>query len=494
MRRTEVAVVLLVIALAAGMRLYSLRTTPPGLYPDEAVDGNNAINAWESGHFAVFYPNNNGEEGFYANIVAFSVQAFGNTAFAIRFVSALAGILTVWGTYLLTRRMFDDWEVSGIASFLIAVGFWHVNFSRIGFRAILAPLMAVWAFYYLYKAIETHRLWHWGLAGVFVGLGMHTYIAFRIIPLAILAAFIAYWFAVHRHLGEARHQYTRKQVLGGFALLIGVALIVAMPLIVYFVSNPEYFSSRTTQISVFSDDYPILAMLRNTALTLGMFFFYGDGNWRHNIAGAPILFWPVAALFAVGLLRNIWRFYESWRLRGHPGLPQTLLLSWFFIGLLPTILSNEGLPHALRAIVVAPAVYIMAAQAVHWFLLWMRRQHLSPSVVGLTVVVFLVAIGFADASRYFYDWGGNANTAAEFNERAADIAAQLNALPPSTLKYVATHPEGVLIDGIGVAAQTVMYLTDTATPAKQKKKNIYYLTPEQFAAHRYPRGVVLFQL
>lgn len=505
----KLAVILLIFAVAAGMRLYDLDTTPPGLYPDEAVDGNHAVEILTTGNLDLFYTANNGEEGMMAWLEAISVKFFGTTPFALRLVSALAGILTVIGVYLLAQRMFDHWEIAAMASFLMATGFWHVNFSRIGFRAILAPLLAVWMFYYLYKAIESHRLWHWGLAGLFMGLGSYTYIAFRVMPLAVIALLIAYWFAIRAAFDHHRYAFSRQQILGGMTLMIGLAILVALPLLTYFAFNPE-------QVSVFAGDTPILDILQKKILTIGMFFIEGDHNWRHNIAGAPILYWPVAAFFAVGLLHTLWRFVHSWRSRGHPGLPQTLLLSWLTIGLIPEVLSNEGMPHALRALIVAPAVYILAGMGLHWLSLWARRwygardKHLvclpferftgrhcvaeGTLITGIATVALLIAIGVADGGRYFIDWARNPIVPRAFNQQSVDVAYQLNTLPVSRKKYVVLKPEWMTINGIPVAAQTVMFLTGTATPEAQRAKNIYYLTAEQFRRGQYPRGATLFHL
>ena len=159
MKRTELVFLILILAIAAGFRFYNLQSAPPGLYPDEAMNGNNAIQAWGSSHFKVFYSDNNGREGLFINLQAISIHFLGNTPYALRVVSAIIGLLTVLGTYLLARRMFDNWELAAITAFLMAVGFWHVNFSRIGFRAIMAPFCAVWALYYLYRGLETSRLW-----------------------------------------------------------------------------------------------------------------------------------------------------------------------------------------------------------------------------------------------------------------------------------------------------------------------------------------------
>ena len=498
MKRTELLVLLVILAIAAGFRLYGLRDTPPGMYPDEAMVGNEAINAWNTKTFPVFYQYNNGEEGLYADIASVPIHYFGNTAFSLRLVSAIAGILTVLGVYLLARVMFDSWELAAMAAFFLATGFWHVNFSRIGFRAILAPMFAVWGFYELYKGIETNRIWHWALAGLMFGLGFYTYIAFRVLPLAILLVLAAYWLAMRTVFSHDKYSFSRHQLAGGMAAMIGVGILVSLPLAFYFIGHPADFIGRTSQISVFSSPNPALTVVVNTIKSLGMLFTTGDFNWRHNISGAPVLFWPVAALFAAGLLHTIWRFFHSWRSKGHPGVVQTLLLSWFAVGLIPEIFSNEGIPHALRAIIVAPAVAIMSGVGLHWLMVWLRKWYAlrdpHTRVVGLAIVALLVAIGIAEANRYFVTWAQNPNVPGAFAQNYADIARHINSLPPATLKYVIVNAGGTLVNGIPMPAQTVMYLTDTWTPAGQAAHHVTYLLPEQVSKTHIPRGAAVFPL
>src|ERR1022692_3594902 len=45
-----------IFVLAAFLRLYRLPEVPPGLHPDEAMNGINGLEAWRTGHFQVFYP------------------------------------------------------------------------------------------------------------------------------------------------------------------------------------------------------------------------------------------------------------------------------------------------------------------------------------------------------------------------------------------------------------------------------------------------------
>jgi hypothetical protein len=55
----------------------------------------------------------------------------------------------------------------------------------------------------------------------------------------------------------------------------------------------------------------------------------------------------------------------------------------------------------------------------------------------------------------------------------------LNALPKELPKYVIVKASGVLVRGIPMPAQTVMFITDSFAPEKQKEKNIFYFLPEQ---------------
>ena len=69
----SVAVLLLTAAVAVFLRFYKLDAIPPGLHADEAVDGNDALTAWRTGDYRVFYPENNGREGLFINVQAIAL-------------------------------------------------------------------------------------------------------------------------------------------------------------------------------------------------------------------------------------------------------------------------------------------------------------------------------------------------------------------------------------------------------------------------------------
>ena len=501
--------VLLILVIAVFFRLYQIDSIPPGLYPDEAINGNQAIEALETGHFRVFYPENNGREGLFINLGALSIAAFGKHAWALRLISAIAGILTVLGLYFLTKQLFN-WQIAAISSFLLAISFWHVNFSRIAFSGVLVPLFLAWGFYFFWRGLSSSRIRDFATSGIFWGLGLHSYLPFRIMPLVIMLALAVYWHAIKKDFGHEKYEYTRNQIIRGLAAFFVITILIVLPIGYYFYTHPQDFWGRPGQVSVFSSENPLKDLVLNTVKTLGMFNFVGDFNWRHNVSGRPMLIWPVGALFVIGFLRSWIKLFRTRRKHGHFSTVQTLLLSWFFIGLLPAIFSNEGLPHSLRTIAAIPPVFIFAGEGLWWIIdkigdwYYQRDVHefsfhhrwlKESSVVAVfSLVALLIAFTVVEYDKYFNQWAKNPNTAMAFNQNYVEVGQQLNSMPQRTKKYVLVNAGGVLVNGIPMPAQTVMFITDTYTPEKQLAKRVFYLTEEQYQAGFYDKNSVVIPL
>lgn len=339
------------------------------------------MEAWENRDWKVFYTENNGREGLWPNIIGFFIMNFGNEPWVPRSVAAVFGILTVLGTYFLVKELFSNSalqkQIALLSAFLLATNFWHINFSRIGFRAIMAPTFLVWGIFLLLKILnQTKKNFQFSiskfqsnpnskflnfkiifltvLGGLFYGLGFHSYIAYRGTPLLIFIIILLYW------LKNKEKEVRKKILLYTFYFMLS-AIIVALPLGLYFLKNPQDFMGRTTQISIFNSPTMVKDLAFNIVATAGMFNFVGDFNWRHNIAGQPLLFWPVGILFLIGIFISLRKFKEHYQ-------SSIILFSWLAITSLPVIISNEGLPHALRAILMAPAVLIFAGFGGIWLI------------------------------------------------------------------------------------------------------------------------------
>ncbi len=497
------------IILALFLRTYHLASTPPGLYPDEAMEGNNALEVLSTGHFKIFYPENNGREGLFVAVQAvflwFSRVVAGhvvNEPWLLRLPSAFAGTLTVLGIYFLARELFvsaptDEGVQDGrryglLAAFLLTTSTWHLIFSREGFRAILAPLMLVWALFFILRAmreLRTTEYWKkalpWMVVGAITyGLGFYTYIAFRLTPILLFP--LRVFGTVHFTRSGDKHLL--KQ-FAGLALVFGaIALLIASPLGVHFISSPaDLFgrSSETSQISVWSAPHPWTTLRHNIALTFLMFFYHGDGNWRHNIPGAAELWWPLAILFALGTVLCIYRL--AWA-RKTP-LRYILCLSLLVVGTAPAFLTTESIPHALRSILALPAAILIATLGG----IWVYNQlstHLPRQIPQIITIVFVAVISLHAYTWYFNDWAKAPDVQDAFSSNYVVIGRLINALPIDTPKYVIVQPSSVDVRGIPVRAQTTMFITDTFLPEGQVAKNVHYVRPETVV----PQGAVSFEL
>ena len=549
---------ILILIIAGFLRLYQIITVPPGLYPDEAMNGNNALEALRTGDFRVYYPENNGREGLFINIQAIFLKIFGvNKPWVLRLPSAIFGILTVLGIFFLVKELFsstnnesatniritnlqfenskrdslfaDGNAMALLAAFLLATSFWHINFSRIGFRAIMAPLLLVWSIYFLLLAFRKSRsetkflfsILYFLFSGVIFSLGFYTYIAYRIMPLLILAILFYYW------RKSKKEGWQKKFAISTFYFLLTI-FIFALPIGIYYLQNPADFFGRTTEISVFSSQTPLKDLGLNILKTAAMFNFVGDRNWRHNYAGRPELFWSVGIIFLIGIVIGIKKIcgntkheapnpkqisnsndqnpkqfrvlnLKNLNLFRNSDLGFIILFLWLFLAALPVVISNEGLPHALRAILMLPPAIILAAFGGVWLyeiILTKLPARLafgnskaggrnSTKVRNIKIPLFAICyllfalLIFEAYQTYFISWAKNPNTYGAFSADYAELGKKLNQLPQETPKYVVVEAPGVLVRGIPMPAQTVMFITDTYTPENQQVKNIHYLLPEQ---------------
>jgi 4-amino-4-deoxy-L-arabinose transferase-like glycosyltransferase len=468
-----------ILIIAIFLRFYHFTATPPGLYPDEAMDGNNAVEAAETGHFNVFYPEDNGREGLYVNIIAVTMDlSHDYTApWIVRLPAAVAGVLTVLGLYLLIAELFGDGP-GLLAAFLLATSFWGIIFSRIGFRAILAPLALVFALWLLFKAFRAGTdkkraaFLYILAAGIVYGLGFYTYIAYRVTPILFLL-FIPFFYK-----------------LAGFwkrtALFIIVTFIVAAPLGWYFATTPGSFFGRTAEISVTSAANPAYDFAVNVAKEALMFNYHGDYNWRQNVSGAAELFWPVGILFLLGIVLVIYfwvrrarkKYITAENEKLFPLFGTLLVFAWLIFGILPAAASDEGIPHALRSILALAPALILATLGGVW-LYRLIKKHWNVTLAKTLMIIFLVVVAGWGYYDYFVVWAQNPNVPGAFNTDYVTIGKQINALPTSTPKYVVVNAGGVPVRGIPTPAETTMFITHSFTTSDAAARNIHYLLPAQ---------------
>ncbi len=507
MRNIALLLFIGVMALGVFFRFYLIQDIPPGLYPDEATNGNNAVEALRTGVFKVFYPENNGREGLFINLQAIAIWILGAEPWVLRLVSTIFATLTIAGLWLLARELSLSPLLPFFSSFFLATSYWHINFSRIGFRAILVPFFATFGMYWLLKALRNGKISSAALAGISIGLGFHTYIAFRFMPLVIAIPLIFYliqWLKARSKLsvsiGRPIDTDKRSCVPCITALFILVALVTALPMGLYFLQNPEDFIGRSGQVSIFSGENPFYEFAKSNLLTLQMFFWNGDCNPRHNLACQPQLFWPVAAFFAIGFILSIAEILRWLKFRAsdlefrvfEPPLAAFALLSWFAFMMLPATLTREGLPHALRSLGLIPPVFLLAGwgavflwEKIKHYLetaeedpLWIERKAQINRIkkeAALLLAFISILITVNTYRAYFVHFPNRIETQNAFSTDLLQIGKYLNTLPRETKKIVLVNLSGGFVRGIKAPAQTVMFVTDTFDEARRREKMVEYV-------------------
>ena len=293
--------------------------------------------------------------------------------------------------------------------------------------------------------------------------------------------------------------------------------IVALPIGIYFLQNPADFLGRTAQVSIFSSPAPLRDLGLNILKTAGMFNVAGDFNWRHNLAGRPELFWPIGILFIIGLIvavrtgiskpsatkyesntnirnegtESVRTFVKNSYFVEQEHFGSLFALLWLFLAALPVIISNEALPHALRSILLIPPAFLFAAIGAERAYAFLKR-YIRVRWLPVMACVFLSLLVFEAYTTYFILWVPNQNTKDAFAADYVDIGHQINTLPASTPKYVVVPTGGVLVNGIPMPSETVMFITNTYDAAEQQAKNVHYVLKGQEAG--IPSGARVFNL
>jgi 4-amino-4-deoxy-L-arabinose transferase-like glycosyltransferase len=456
----------LVFEIALAFRFYALDSFPPGLHFDEAMEGNQALDAAATGKLHIFYPENFGREGMFVWLAAVPLRAFGNHPWALRTVSAFFGLLTVVALYFFARSIFDE-NVALIASFLLATSFWHTNFSRTGLRAILAPFFLLATLHFLFRALRNDRRLDFVVSGLICGLGFYTYIAFRVVPLILLVAILAHW------------RTSGRKPIEGVLLFTLASALVATPLALYFYLHPNDFVHRALEASVSSPSQ----LWNQIGRTIGMFNYAGDPIPGHSLFKSPVLPAIIGIFFIFGLGRAIAGIRQGER--------DITMLTWLFVGLVPVALSDAP-PNVLRALIVAPVAYIFAAKAI-----WATYQYVEGRAAAvwprIALVGLLAATSVVEGYKYFGVWAQDPVTRLAFFNEDVKIGNTLNKVQPSRpiIVYVAPTHRYETVQGIPMNAQTLMFVTGTFTNENQRARNIRYVTslPQDI-----PSGAVVVSL
>ena len=420
------------------LRLHRLDELPPGLDAGEGANGLDALRVLEGEH-AVFFPERfRGREGMAIYAIAVAISLVGQTALAVRLPTALASAGTTLVVFWLGRILFGrneqnghatPWRgmlVGGDGAGLMAVSLGQTIIGRTGFRTTFLPLFLCLCLALLWEGWRQRSWWRVVLGAVCAGLLPYTYIPARFTPFLFLMFGLTFFLPFG--------SFTRKRgraELPWVAVFVGVAGLVAAPILIHFALHPEQFFSRSNEVWLFepgrTEEGPLAAFLKNVWTHLLVFGVRGDPIWRHNLADKSMLNPWEAGFFWLGVGMAAWRWQRRPAYR--------LLLLWLALLTLPAILAIDYPPSVLRMIGAAPAIYLLIGAGLWEAFSFLKVRYSQDNetraafAVGILACGLILVQGVLTYNNYFQKWGGARETSEAYQTEWAELARALSALP-----------------------------------------------------------------
>ena len=349
-------------------RVYRLEQVPPEMVSDQAEK---LLDVWDvlDGQYSIFFPRNTGREGFQMYLTAAIIKLFGTdiSFMSLKIGMVLCGLLTLPFIYGIGKEV-GGRRAALFAMLLAGVAYWPNVISRVGLRFTLYAFFTAPTLYFLLRGLRTRSRNDFLLAGLFLGLGLHGYSPFRVVPFVVVMAVLLY--VLH-----AQSKGVRRQAFWWLAALALISLVVFLPLLRYLLQDPDLFLYRTmTRLGSVEQPLPgpaWLIFLQNLWNALTMFAWDNGEVWVVSIPGRPALDFVASALFHLGVLLVMLRYIK----RRH-WLDLFLLLSIPML-LMPSILSlafpNEN-PILNRTSGALVPVFVIAGLALDGLLVGIKAH------------------------------------------------------------------------------------------------------------------------
>lgn len=369
----KVAVLLFLITFLGGLlRFREITVNPPNLNTDEAAIGYNAYSILKTGRDEygqkfplAFRSFDDYKPPLFIYLTVPSVAVFGLNEFAVRFPPALLGVLAIVLTYFLTKKLFGNCVVGLLASFLLAISPWHIQFTRAAYETGSNAFFTTLGFLLFLKGLENK--WYFVLAGLIFGLQTHLYQASKVfVPLFVFCLIIIYF---------------RRLSFRPIFLFLAPLFLVVFPAVILITTSAGLIRFRGT--SIFQDpksqerqlNYTVNDWLRNDNKSVMLFHPEFMVYFQDILVGYLSHFRPdflltgrndpkVSYVPEVGLVQ-LWTFpfllagiYYLFRRKDKTATAALIL--WILISPIPASVTI-GVPNSTRAAIILPALQIVTA-------------------------------------------------------------------------------------------------------------------------------------
>lgn len=339
------------------------------------------------GQWSIFFPRNTGREPLimYWTVLVAALLRVPISFWVQKLCTVLIGICTFPFLYLLGREVGGQ-RTGWLAMLFFGVAAWPTILIHFGLRMAFHPFFTALVLYYLLRGLRTHQRNDFLRTGLWLGLGLYGYMAFRVVPFVVLLGLALYLL----HLPDRQQ---RGDVLLWAGLVFLTALLVFLPLLRYAVDYPASFFYRTfVRIGSWERAIPgpgLPIFFSNLWKVLWMFNWDQGNVWVLSVPHRPALDVVGGALFLLGVVLVFCRYLRQrcWR--------DLFLLLALLVLLLPSALSlsfPEENPHPSRAGGAAVIVFVLAALALDSLVTALERRGHPSWAWG---VVVLLLLGFA---------------------------------------------------------------------------------------------------
>ena len=419
---------ILIILLAAVLRLWNLGGNPPHLSNDEAALGYNAYSILktardEHGEFLpiIFQSFGDWKPGLYIYLDVPFVAVLGLTEFAVRLPAAISGIIAVLLIFLVVKRLFNNEKLGWASAFFLAVSPWHLQFSRGAWEAGVAFTLVLTGIYFFLSAINgRQRLLL--LSAFFFGLTLWMYQGAKLSSAIVVVGLLLFWFKDLLKLpSRVIVGSAFLGIIGALPILLSLTQGKAGRLEVYSIfsyeRSPETIQEIIGQENI-TQNSPLYFLYHSESLNflrgiLGRWlnhysarFFFFEGDWnitRHSVPNNGLLLLLDAVFLIAGFVAL-----------ARKGSSSSVLFVWFLLifSPLPAALSRDSV-HALRSLNMILPVSVLLGLG--FLLLWEKRQMFGrlakPFVVAFSALYLINYAYYLDAywvhapKRNSQDWG-----------------------------------------------------------------------------------------
>ena len=431
--RTKIQKVLLILIIiaAAVLRLWKLNQVPVSLFGDELDVGYHAYSILKTGKDYMgnpwpihFHSLAEWRTPLYLYSAVPTVAVFGITPLGVRLPAAIFGILGIFAFYLLIKQITNHQSLATIASAVLALSPWHIQYSRAGFEVTLLLLLLLLGLYFFFRSLKDGRqLW---LSAACFALTPWVYSTAKLFtPLLLIFLFFLY-------KKEILKLSKKHLVFGLLSLVIVGGPIVASTI---FAGGTQRFG----YISVFTDPVtePEVGFARlNDARVRGelgegltptlidriihnkftfwggnliknyfepfsteFLFIKGDLNLRHSIGIGE--FYKIEAL---ALILGIILFFSHSAASGQARKIIFLIAFWILVGILPAVLTRDGGKHATRLILILPPLVFLISYGLVSTTQFLKKFHKALFIILYSSFFILGFASYQHRYWYHYPW------------------------------------------------------------------------------------------